>query len=239
MTSTTYRRAAQPGLPDPPLIREQLFLLTHDEDRHLRPWIDSRALSLGLAGAALIDLFAAASMPTLATEPAVGGRHTAGPAHEPVSLDPATRHVLHYLTECLTSVLPTLLLQAGPMLYEATWRGLANSGYFTADRSWGRARYNLTEVAPLNRIRGKVRQRINAPDTPVSLTVEALSALVWALNIPGCLILDIDRGEFHRLMQTTNARIANSAGPLDPLASIPPVAHAVRAAVEHLALAAM
>jgi hypothetical protein len=36
-------------------VREQLFLLAHDEYREFRPRIHLSALGIGLAGAALID----------------------------------------------------------------------------------------------------------------------------------------------------------------------------------------
>lgn len=223
---TSYYGTARANLPDPPLIREQLFLLAHDEDRNLRPWIHLPALGVGLAGAALLDLLISAG-----PRPSPGSD---APPSPPIRRDPGTQHVLHHLA----GVLPAVLREIGPGLYDKTSAALTARGYIVQDRRWGRGRYHLADVSPLIRIRAKVRHRITDRLPDPTPDIEALCALIWALNMPDCLIFDLSRADLDAVLHDVTARMPDWADPGNPSTCIPQVARAVREAVAHLALAA-
>jgi hypothetical protein len=224
----THYGTATAALPDPSTVREQLFLLAHDEDRNLRPWIHVPALEVGLAGAALIDLVIAPGHQFVAAH---SNRYN-GWTPQVVPADPGTEHVVQHLT----GLLPAVLRELGPGLYDTTSSALAARGYIRRNRQWGRDRYHLADVSPLVRIRAKVRHHITATQPQPNVETEALCALISALNMGECLIFGVSRTDIAGLLQQLTTR---PSSPADPRPTIAHVARAVRNAIDHLALSAM
>lgn len=220
----------QPG--DLRLVREQLFLLAHDEDNHLRPRLHVPALGVGLAGAGIIDLMVAHRIHIS------NGRAYVSDLYDTQgSGDPVTDHVLQRLRSLRAApLLPALLRELGPDLYPRTLGALTAQGVITQGRRFGRIRYEVARPALANRIRGKVRYRINGNDRP-KVDTDALCALISALNLQDCLIFQLSRDQTDDLLFQIATQIPSKVMVGDPVAAIPKVAYAVHQAVGDLATA--
>jgi len=209
--------------PDPPSVRERLFLIAHDEDKNFRPRLHLPALGIGLAGAAVIDLLIANRV-----------RITDGRADltdyfdHSTTGDPVTDHVLRAV-RALTPrpPLPALLTLLGPDLYERTLGQLVAAGVLLRAGRRLRAVYRPADIATLVRIRGKVRYRLNG-DQDNNVVTDALCAVVSALQLHDCLLFFLSTGEIEALMRPVIQRIPKLAADQASLAAIPDVAVAVQ-----------
>lgn len=218
--------------PDPPSVRERLFLIAHDEDKNFRPRLHLPALGIGLAGAAVIDLLIANRL-----------HITAGTAdltdyfdHSPTG-NPVTDHVLRTVrTMTPRPPLSALLTLLGPDLYERTLGQLVAAGVLLRTSRRIRATYRPADIATMVRIRAKVRYRLNG-DQDNNVVTDALCALVSALQLHDCLLFFLSTSEIEALIQPVIRRIPELAADGTPITAIPRVAAAVRHAVGDLATA--
>ncbi|MEU7905258.1 GPP34 family phosphoprotein [Actinoplanes sp. NPDC049118] len=218
---------------DLPSLREQLFVLAHDETRSLKPHLHVPAIGVGLAGAAVIDLLIAKRIHIAQGSPYLHRSYEQGPAGDPV-----THQVLAMIGNLRhTPGLHLLLRELGPDLYDQTLTALIAKDVITRDRRWGRTRYELTRITPAARVRQKVRYRIEGRQRP-DPHVDALCALTWALNLQHCLVMDLSEADIDELLRGVMHRIPELVrwnDPDAPAAAIPEVADAARTAVGAMA----
>ncbi|MBG0561479.1 GOLPH3/VPS74 family protein [Actinoplanes aureus] len=228
--------------PDPVLVREQLFLLAHDETRHMRPRLHVPALAAGLAGATVMDLLITQRV---AIE---SGVVHADRFQRDSTGDPITDDVLALIMDAVPApALPAVLRAAGPGLYERTAAALVHKGVIVEgpQRRWRKAKeYEIANERIAVRVRARVGYRIDGRDAP-SPDADCLCALVAVLGLHAALLRG-PRAEvepmLHRVVQDlpANARQARGDGdPPHPVAAAPVVASAVLDAVRSLATAAM
>ncbi|GLW35324.1 GPP34 family phosphoprotein [Actinoplanes regularis] len=224
----------RPGL-DPILVREQLFLLAHDETRQMRPRLHVPALAAGLAGATVMDLLIAqrVTVESGAVVPDWYRRETTG--------DPVTDDVLALIMQKAPApALPALIRAAAPGLYERTTGALVHRGVIVAGppRRWRKREFEIAQESVVVRVRAKIGYRVEGRDGP-SADADCLCALLAALGLHGALLRGT-RSEVDPLLQHVirelphRARINNH-----PIGQAPAVADAVRTVVQDLATSAM
>jgi hypothetical protein len=213
------------------LVREQLYLLAHDDAQSMRPHVHVPAIGVGLAAAALIDLLIDQHVHIINGTAYVIPRRGQAP-----ELDPITEYVLRIIGNLRHSPgLHLLLRDLGPTLYTQTGEALITRGILTAGRRWGRTRRELARLRSSSWIRQSLRYRITGRDQP-DLPIDALCALTWALGLDGALLMELSRTEIDELLRGVMNRIPELLPRPDlPAAAIPQVADAVRTAVAGLA----
>jgi hypothetical protein len=224
----------RPGL-DPTLVREQLFLLAHDETRHMRPRVHVPALSAGLAGATVMDLLIAqrVTVDSGTVTPDWYQRETTG--------DPVTDDVLALVMQKAPGpALPALIRAAAPGLYERTTAALVHKGLIVEGpaRRWRKKEYQIADEGVAVRVRAKVGYRIDGRDGP-SPDADSLCTLVAALGLHAALLRGT-RSEVDPLLQNVIRELPERArATRHPVGQAPVVAAAVLGIVQDMATSAM
>lgn len=225
----------RPGL-DPTLVREQFFVLAHDENRHMRPRLHVPALAAGLAGATVMDLLITqrVSIEAGSVVPDWHQRDTTG--------DPVTDDVLALLLEKAPApTLPVLIRATAPNLYERTTAALVHRGLIVempAKRWRTKKEYEIADEGVAVRVRAKVGYRIDGRDGP-SPDADCLCGLVSALGLHGALLRGT-RAEVEPLLQRVIDELPERARPSrHPVGQAPAVAAAVLSVVQDMATSAM
>lgn len=204
-------------------LRDQLWLLGHDESRDLQPRIGARALSVGLAGATITDLLISNHLVLHQGHvyPNVRGR----PA------DPVAAAVLETIRGLSQApLLGDVLREPIPRFAQRIHALLVATGTIYKERRALRgARYRLVDDNSVAWIRSEFVRRLYRFDINVP-AVEALCALVWALNLHAALVLPYSTGEADDLLRTITDQIPKRAGPRSPFFAVPQIALAVRIA---------
>ncbi|GIF13650.1 GOLPH3/VPS74 family protein [Actinoplanes teichomyceticus] len=225
----------RPGY-DPTLVREQFFLLAHDETRHMRPRLHLPALAAGLAGATVMDLLIAGRVAVAsgAVHPDRFQRDLTG--------DPVTDDALALILQVVPAPpLPELIRTVAPGVYERTAAALIHKGVLVQGppRRWRRGRgYEIADEGIVVRIRAKAGYRIAGRDAP-SPGADCLCALVAALGLHRALMRG-ERAEVDPLLQRVVREMAESGRRArHPVGGAPAVAAAVLGVVQDLATSAM
>lgn len=214
-------------------VREQLFLLAHDEYREFRPRIHMSALGIGLAGANLIDLIYLYRVGVAGTRAVIADLYDTT-----LTGDPVQDHVLTIMRQVRpTPSMRDLLIGLGPEMYDRTLGGLLAAGVVVPTRRWMRSGHQAADLGRLAAIRGSIRYRANGQKARAFAT-DALCVLVSALDLHSCLVFDLTDREVDVLLQRVIAEIpvlASRTEQTAPLAAVPEVGLAVRDAVAELA----
>ncbi|WP_436532365.1 GOLPH3/VPS74 family protein [Actinoplanes sp. HUAS TT8] len=224
----------RPGL-DPTLVREQFFVLAHDETRHMRPRLHVPALAAGLAGATVMDLLITQRV-SIESGSVVPDWHQREPTGDPVTDD-----VLAAIMEKAPGpALPALIRAAAPGLYERTTAALVHRGLIVEEpaRRWRKKEYTIADEGVAVRVRAKVGYRMDGRDGP-SPDADCLCGLVSALGLHGALLRGT-RAEVEPLLQQVIEELPERARPSrHPVGQAPAVAAAVLAVVQDMATSAM
>ncbi|MEV4704504.1 GPP34 family phosphoprotein [Actinoplanes sp. NPDC049316] len=211
-------------------LRDQVWLLGHDETRDLQPRIDARALAVGLAGATVADL--------LVQSHVVINQGCVLPQGRGKPADPVTAAVLEVIRDQPKAPLLTdVLREPIPRFAERVHALLVASGIIYEERRTLRSvRYRLVNDDAANWIRADfVRRLYRDLDDPA---VDTLCALVWALNLHSVLVLPYSTSEAEEILRAITDQIPVRAGPTSRFFAVPQVALGVRAAIGDLATAA-
>lgn len=212
-------------------VRDQLWLLAHDETRDLRPRLDVRALNVGLAGATVVDLLLQDRVHLRDGRVRLRGYQT-GP-----TADPIAAAVLTTIRDRREPRLAELLRDPTLHLYDRTVAALIAAGTLVEHRRLLRgSRYRLVDDAIAPWIRSQFIRRLYKTDVRDS-ALDALCALVWALNLHSTLLLPYSTAEADTILRTITEQIPARAGTVSRLAVIPHLAGLVRHAIGDLATA--
>lgn len=227
-------------------VRQQLWLLAHDENYEMRPRIDTRALDIGLAAAVLVDLMLSDRIRVdgglifwnRENRDAVGDPIAANVARA-IAVGPAPR-----LAEVLREARVELLGgEHSPFqgLYAHTRAVLIADGYLIEQRRrlFG-SRYSLTEQhkSVTFSLLGKISHRLaRYPAVDDDLAFDCLLALVWALELHSKLPMVYSTSEAEPVLSHMTEQIPWRAGEGSPLTVVPHLAKLVRHAVGELATA--
>lgn len=226
-------------------VRERLWLLGHDEHYDLRPHIDVRALGIGLAAAALVDLLMQNHIRVdhglIFRTPDPQGTPADLIAREILSsleTGPAPR-VAEVLREARTDLVDDVHTPY-QRLYERTRAGLVAAGFLREQhRRLRSTRYYLSESGELLLDRGRLSHRVSMyPRVRTDLATDSLIALVWALNLHRRLPMSYSASEADPILRHITEQIPHCAGPGSPLTVVPQLARLVRTTVGDLATAA-
>jgi hypothetical protein len=224
-----------PAPAEPPNVRDQLFLIAHDEEKRFRPWINVGAIGIGLAGATVMDLLIANRVMVHG-----GKAYLVDPYERTLTRDALTDYVLLTVRDMEpTPPLAALLAHLGPAMYDRTLGGLLNAGFLSRLTRRRRANYGPTDPGLMVSIRSKVRYRFNG-DLSATIVTDALCALVSAVQLHDALMFHLRRSEVDDRLQEISARIPMLVArdmPGSPSSAIPDVADAVRQAIGDLATA--
>jgi hypothetical protein len=229
----------------PSSVRERLWLLAHDEYTDMRPRINVRALDIGLAAAALVDLL-------LWDRITVDGgliyfnADNRGAVGDPIARDilraiaagPAPRlaEVLHEARAELLGGVPSPFQD----LYQHTRAVLVAGGYLSEQRRRLRGtRYTLSDSTLIFSIRGQLNYVLALyPRGASSLASDCLIALIWALELHSRLPMPYSTGEAEPILNGITWDIPRHAGKESPLTVVPHLATLVRHTVGDLATSA-
>jgi hypothetical protein len=226
-------------------VRERLWLLGHDERDDLRPHIDVRALGIGLAAAALIDLL---------MENRIRVSHGLifrAPEPQGTPADLIARDILSSLETGPAPRLAEVLREARAdlvddvqtpyqRLYQRTRAGLVAAGFLREQhRRLRSTRYYLSESGEKLLDRGRLSYRVTMYSrAPKDLAMDSLIALVWALNLHSRLQMSYSTSEADPMLRHITEQIPQGAGQGSPLTVVPHLARLVRTTVGDLATAA-
>jgi len=223
---------------DPHLVREQLFVLAHDE--HRGGWkerLHQPALSVGLAGAAIIDLLIDRRVHLVNQAVTVTDLYDRS-----VTGDAVTDGVLGLVRQ-RSLPLPAILDRVAGGMYERTRGGLVHRGVLVEKplRVLGvrlSDRVVLAHEYIAIRNRAKVVRRADGRDGPTP-AADAMCVLLLALGMQDCLILP--REEADRGLNLVLQQMQATEVPEHRLLAhdIIEVAEAVQYAVHDLATSAM
>ncbi|GIF04860.1 GOLPH3/VPS74 family protein [Actinoplanes siamensis] len=224
----------RPGL-DPTLVREQFFLLAHDETKHMRPRLHVPSLAAGLAGATVMDLLISqrVTVESGTVVPDWFQRETTG--------DPVTDDVLALIMEKAPGpALPVLIRAAAPGLYERTTAALVHKGVMVEGppRRFRKREYEIADEGVAVRVRAKVGYRIDGRDAPTP-EADCLCALVAVLGLHSALVRGT-RSQVDPLLQRVVRGLPERARATGhPVGHAPAVAAAVLGVVQDMATSAM
>ncbi len=225
-------------------VRERLWLLAHDDQRDMRPHVDTRALGIGLVAAALSDLL----RHTLITV-RQGVIYPAPGRVDSLGGDPIASGILTAIRDDGTSRLADVLRGAradtagttfNPYLrvYERTQAALVATGTLVEHRRTLRpTQYLLADPHIAAWHRSQFNTRLVHHTGGADLATDSLCALIWALNLHRMLLMPYPPGEAQGILLDITERIPARAGPDTPAAVIPQLARSVRRAVGDLATA--
>ncbi|GGK21937.1 hypothetical protein GCM10010124_13050 [Pilimelia terevasa] len=211
-------------------VREELFLLAHDEHRGFRPRVHRPALALGLAAAWIVDLLRAGRLAADASRVSLSD-----PRGLPPVRDAETAGALAAIRGHGWSLPhPAALRVLAPGLYEAVRDAAVAAGHLTrADRRWRRPAYRLDH--PRLAVRARSRARTAATGGDADPAAQALCALVGALGIQDTLYFHLPAAEVRAAVDAATRRLAAADEPA--VAALAHVAAAARRAVGDLATA--
>lgn len=239
-------------------VREQLWLLGHDDYGDLRPVIDKRALGIGLAAAALVDLLLQNLIEVkhgliyLIPEASnATGVYRTSAASAPAEPDPIGAEILSFLGSGPAPRLAEMLHQARTepfgktrtpfqRLYQRTRDGLVRAGQLGVEHRRVRGNlYRLHDSNLIASIRGTVSYRLAMyHNCSPNLADDCLFALVWALNLHHKLPMAYSTDEADPILQAITEQLPDRAGTASPLAVMPDLAGLVRSTIGDLATAA-
>lgn len=225
-------------------VRDRLWLLAHDDERDMRPYVDVRALNIGLVAATLTDLLLDELI-----EIREGLIHpTAGSTDPP--LDLIAYGILTTIRDDGTAGLADVMRGARAdtsgsrfnpylRLYQRTRADLVTIGILTDHRRALRpAQYRLADPYTTARLRGLFNYRLVYHRGEADLATDSLYALIWALNLHRALTMPYPSSEADPILYDITERIPARAGPTSPLSAVPQLAFGVRRAVGDLATSA-
>ncbi|MEV6598818.1 GPP34 family phosphoprotein [Actinoplanes sp. NPDC051346] len=217
-------------LTDVASLRDQLWLLGHDETRDLQPRIDARALAVGLAGATVTEL--------LIDQHIVVNQGCIYPSGRGKPTDPVAAAVLATIRSLSHApLLGDVLREPVPRFAERVHALLVATGVLYEERRTLRgARYRLVNDNSVTWIRSEFVRRLYRSDID-DPAVDTLCALIWALNLHTTLVLPYSTGEADDILRTITEQIPVRAGPMSPFFAIPHIALGVRATIGDLATA--
>ncbi len=235
-------------------VRDQLWLLGHDDYGDLRPVIDKRALDIGLAAAALVDLllhdWIEVKHGLIYLTPDAPGVYRSSEAHAPAQ-DPIGGEILSLLGSGPAPRLAEVLHEARvelfgkprtpfQRLYQRTRDGLVRAGHLGVEHRRVRGNlYYLNDSELLAKIRGDFSHRLAMyPKGGADLAMDSLFALVGALNLHSKLPMPYGPGEADSILLAITEQIPQRAGQGSPLTVVPHLARLVRTTVGDLATAA-
>lgn len=225
-------------------VRERLWLLAHDDQRDMRPHVDTRALGIGLVAAALSDLLRH-NLITVRQ----GVIYPAPGRDDPLGGDPIAASILTAIRDDGTSRLADVLRGAradtagttfNPYLrvYERTQAALVAIGTLVEHRRTLRpTQFRLADPHIVAWRRSQFNTRLVHHTSGADLPTDSLCALIWALNLHRMLLMPYSAGEAEVILLDITERIPARAGPGTPAAVIPQLARGVRRAVGDLATA--
>jgi len=229
----------------PSSVRERLWLLAHDEHDDMRPRINVRALDIGLAAAALVDLMLWDRIKV------GGGLVLLNPDNRVTVGDPIARNILNAIAQGPAPRLAEVLHEAraellggapSPFqgLYQHTRAVLVAGGYLSEQRRllWG-TRCMLSDSALIFTIRGQMNHvLVLHPRGASSLANDCLIALVSALDLHSRLPMPYSTSEAEPILKAITAAIPRRAGEGSPVSVVPHLVELVRHAIGDLATAA-
>lgn len=225
-------------------VREQLWLLGHDDYDDLRPVIDKRALGIGLAAAALVDLLL---LDLIEVKHGLIYRTSdaLGLAQDPIGnyiLSSLGRGPAPRLVEVLYEARAEPLGNPTPFqrLYQRTRGGLVTAGHLREQpRRIFPNLYHLNDSALISQTRQDFSHRLAMYHRgEADLAIDSLVALVWAMNLHHRLPMAYSPSEAEPILLTITEQISGRAGTGSPLTVMPELAHLVRSTIGDLATAA-
>ena len=225
-------------------VRNRLWLIAHDDERDMRPYVDVRALNIGLVAATLTDLLLHRLIEIH------HGLIEPKPCRIDPPLDLITYGILTTIRGDGTARLADVLRGAradtagsryNPYLrvYHRTRAELLTTGILTDHRRPLRpTQYRLTDPHTTAQHRSHFNSRLVHDRGEADLATDCLCALIWALNIHRALLMPYPPSEADTILHAITERIPTRARPDAPTAVIPHLAHSVRRAVGDLATAA-
>ena len=225
-------------------VREQLWVLAHDEDDGLRPRIDVRALGVGLLGATLVDLLLLKRIQIHDGRVYLYGTRALRDVNDPIASG-----VLYAITNGggppLAGVLRGSHAEArddtpNPYAgcYDRTLAGLINAGVVVTHRRRLRAtRYALDDIRTAQWMRNHFSRRLWQREPDADPARDSLCALAWALGLHSTLLLPFSTGDADLILRDVIAQIPQRVGRRSVLTTVPHIAEGVRHAVGDLATA--
>jgi hypothetical protein len=216
-------------------VRDEVFLLGHDEDYGYRPRVPPASLAVGLAGAVFVDLLLAGDVQ--AANGHVAGRsryvrHDLDPICARVVADLAMTGAWISLREAVTGTATDL--------YERTLIQLITTDVITAKaRRFGRVKYRPADENDVAHARHYPRHRAQALDRATAEpdpATDALCALIRALRIEATLYLELPADDLRTRLDTITAQYATNH-PDPHLTAIPDLITAVETALGDVAVA--
>ena len=214
-------------------LRDELFLLAHDEDYRWRPRVPPASLAVGLAGATLIDLVLAGDLRAERGHVAAHSRyvrHDLDPVSARVVADLAVTGAWLPLREAITGT--------AVELYERTLIQLITTDIITARaRRFGRVRYSPTDLDDVVNARHYPRYRVQTLDCGTDRldpATDALCGLIRALRIEATLYLELPADDLRVRLDTITAHYAAN---YPHVAGVPDLITAVETALGEVAVA--
>lgn len=224
-------------------VRDRLWLLAHDDRYDLRPWLDVRALNIGLAAATLIDLLIQDRIHV--DQGRIFVRHAnTSPVGDLIAADifnAISEEHAPRLAEVIRGARADVLDEGHnpyQRLYERTLAALVAAGHLLEHRRRLRStRYTLSDSHLISTVRNEVNYRLVYPRRPGSASIDCLCALAFALNLHQIVPLPLDVGEAERVLTAITESIPKHAGPDSGLTVLPHLVQVVRHTVGDLATA--
>lgn len=226
-------------------LREQVWLLAHDEQYDLRPRIDVRALGIGLVAAVLVDLLLQERI-YVQQGLIYTNRERSGPAVDPIATDILSSIGEDHPPRVAEVVrgargdLPDDGQNPYQRLYERTLAGLVAAGHLLEQRRRLRTtRHQFTDSHLVTPIRASLRHRLvmDPRKQPVDPAVDCLCALVLSLNLHRTMVFPFSTDETERVLLHITGGIPALAGKGPSLTIVPQLVQIVRYAVSDLATA--
>jgi hypothetical protein len=218
-------------------VRDELFLLAHDDDHRWRPRIPPASLAVGLAGAVLVDLLLTGDVHT------EGGCVAARSRYARHDLDPIAARVVADLAMTGGWIpLREAVTGTAADLYERTLIRLIRTNVITTKtRRFGRAvRYRPANENDVINARHYPRHRAQTLDratTRPDPATDALCALIRALGIEATLYLELEvpADDLRVRLDTITVQYAANH-PDDRLAVVPDLIAAVESVLGDVAV---
>ncbi|HLL66727.1 MAG TPA: GPP34 family phosphoprotein [Micromonosporaceae bacterium] len=218
-------------------LRDDLFLIAHDEERGFRPRIHLPALGVGLTGAVLIELLQAHRI-------AIDQGHIVpGPAHTKSSTgDRVYDHLMQTFaaTGAVAVPMAELLPATGRYMFDQVRDALLATNVLVPPRrhrlALPRKDYQPADPTQLVVVRARPRFAVQGSDDD-DLSTQALCGLLRVLGLEEALYFPTLRYELRDRLDAVAQRIGRRAGADAYTAAIPQVIEAVDLAVGDLAVA--
>jgi hypothetical protein len=212
-------------------LRDELFLLAHDDEHGFRPRINLPALGIGLAGAVIADLLIDGAVRVDDGRLNPRGRHDRS-----YTGDRIADQTLYAVRSTPGAAVRDVIRRSSHELYAQTLAGLISAGILAhTPRRLRRDRLKVAEPAVLVQTRARPRYAVDAIGDP-DLATDALCALLRATGLEHVLYLNLSTTELRERLDAITRRIRHRAR--DPyLHAIPDITTAVDTAIGELATA--